>query len=96
MAHLDIVRDEHLPQVKHLQHGGGRVVRDAVSLQHVLGDEHLPGQPALVEGGVEGEEVGQVARLTAAETFVLFDALRDGFYLALLAVGACAEGKEQV
>lgn len=48
-SHLDVVGDECLPQLKHLQHGGCRVVGDGVTLQHVLGHYHLPGQPALVE-----------------------------------------------
>lgn len=53
MAYLDIIRDEDLTEVEHLQHGGCIVVADAVALQHILGGGHLPGQPALSEGSVE-------------------------------------------
>ena len=66
--HLDVVDDERLAELEDLQHGSGGVVGDGVALQHVLGHHHLPGQPALVEGRVQRQEVRQVARLAAAET----------------------------
>lgn len=50
--HLQVVGDEQLSQVIHLQHGGGIVLTDAVALQQVLGGHHLPGQPAQVESSV--------------------------------------------
>lgn len=86
-TYLQVVGDEQLPQVVHLQHGGGVVLADAVALQQVLGGHHLPGQPAQVEGSVAGQHVRQVARLAAAAAVVLLHALRDGLYLPLLAVG---------
>ena len=67
--YLDVIGDESLPQLKHLQHGGSGVVGDGVALQHVLGHHHLPGQPALVERRVQRQEVRQVTRLTAAKTW---------------------------
>ena len=66
-TYLDVAGEEDLAEVKHLQHGGCAVVRDAVAFQHVLGHHHLPRQPALPKGCVEGQQVGQVTRLTAAE-----------------------------
>ena len=68
-SHLDVVGDERLPQLKHLQHGGCRVVRDGVTLQHILGHHHLPGQPALVECCVQRQKVRQMAWLTATKTW---------------------------
>lgn len=87
-SYLDIICDEDLAEVKHLQHGGCVVVTDAVALQHVLGGGHLPRQPALPEGGVERQHVGQVTWLAAAASLILLHALRDGLYLPLLTVGA--------
>ena len=66
--YLDVVCDEHFAQVEDGQHGGGAVVRDAVALEHVLGDHDLPGQPVLVERGVQRQEVRQVAGLETTET----------------------------
>lgn len=86
--HLQVVGDEQLPQVVHLQHGGSVVLTDAVALQQVLGGHHLPGQPAQVESSVARQHVGQVAGLAAAARVVLLHALCDGFYLSLLAVCA--------
>lgn len=91
LFYLDVVCYEDLAQVEDLQHGGGVVVADAVALQHVLGGGHLPGQPALAEGGVERQDVREVAGLTAAAALVLLHALCDGLYLPLLAVGTCAD-----
>lgn len=51
--YLDVISNESFPQLKHLQHGGSTVVRDAVSLQNIFGHDHLPGQPALAEGSVQ-------------------------------------------
>ncbi|KAF3845301.1 hypothetical protein F7725_008464 [Dissostichus mawsoni] len=50
---------------------------------------NLPGQPALAEGGVEGEEVREVTRLAAAAALVLLHPLSDGLHLPLLAVRSC-------
>lgn len=50
--HLQVVGDEQLSQVIHLQHGCSIVLTDAVALQQVLGGHHLPGQPAQVESSV--------------------------------------------
>ena len=57
---LDVVEDEDLPEVPHLQHALRAVVADAVALQHVLYRAHLPGQPPLPEGRVDTEHVRQV------------------------------------
>lgn len=79
-----------------MQHGGGVVVTDAVTLQHVLGGRHLPGEPALPEGGVERQHVRQVTRLAAAAALVLLDAFCDGLDFPLLTVGACGEKTESM
>lgn len=51
-TYLQVVGDEQLPEVVHLQHGGSIVLADAVSLQQVFGGHHLPGQPAQVESSI--------------------------------------------
>lgn len=86
--YLQVVRDEQLAQVIHLEHGGCVVLTDAVALQQVLGGGDLPGQPAQVEGCIAGEHVGQVAGLTAAACVIVLHPLSDGLYLPLLAVCA--------
>ena len=83
---LQIVGDEQFAQVVHLQHDGSIVLADAVALQQVLGGGDLPGQPSQVKGRVAGQNVGQVARLTAATGIILLHPLSDGLYLPLLAV----------
>ena len=58
--YLDIVVDENLPEVEDLKDGLGRVVRDGVTLQHVLDSAHLPSQPTLGKSGVHAQGVGKV------------------------------------
>lgn len=89
LTNLDIVGGKDAAQFKHLQHGGGAVIGDAVTLQDVLCDHHLPGQPALPESSIEGENVRQVTRLTTAAAFILLHAFGDGLHFSLLAVGSC-------
>lgn len=86
-TYFQVVGDEQLSEVVHLQHGGGVVLADAVTLQQVLSGGHFPGQPAQVEGGVARQQVRQVARLAAAAPVVLLHALCDGLHLPLLTVG---------
>lgn len=85
-TNLNIVSGEDAPQVEHLQHGGGAVVGDAVALQNIFGDQNLPGQPALTEGSVEGQDVREVARLAAAAALVFLHSFGDGLHFPLLAV----------
>lgn len=92
-TYLQVVGDEQLSEVVHLQHSGGVVLTDAVTLQQVLGGHHLPGQPAQVEGRVARQHVGQVTRLAAAARIVFLHALCDGLHLSLLAVCTCDGGR---
>lgn len=85
-TYLQVVGDEQLSQVVHLQHCGGVVLTDAITLQQVFGGHHLPGQPAQVESSIARQHVRQVAWLAAAARVVLLHALRDGLHLSLLAV----------
>lgn len=85
-TYLQVVGDEQLSQIVHLQHRGGVVLTDAVTFQQVLGGHHLPGQPAQVERRVARQHVRQVTRLAAAAGVVLLHALCDGLHLPLLAV----------
>lgn len=87
--YLDIVGDQNLAQVKHLQHGGSIVVADAVAFQDILGSSDLPGEPALAKGCVEGQHVGQVAWLTAAAALILLHTLCDGLHFSLLTIRTC-------
>lgn len=50
--YLQVVGDEQLSKIVHLQHGGSIVLTDAVTLQQVLGGHHFPSQPAQVESSV--------------------------------------------
>lgn len=87
--YLDIVGDKDLAEVKHLQHGSCVVVTDAIAFQHILAGCHLPGQPALPKGSIEGQDPGQVTRLTATAALIFLHTFRDGLHLTLLAVCAC-------
>lgn len=84
--YLQVVGNEQLSEIVHLQHCGGVVLTDAVTLQQVLSGHRLPSQPTQVEGSVARKHVGQVAWLTAAACIVLLHALCDGLHLSLLAV----------
>lgn len=64
--YLNIVGDKYLSQVKHLEHGCGRVVRDGVPFEDVLGGSDFPSQPPLVERSVATQKMWQPTRLTAA------------------------------
>ena len=77
---LDVVDDVYL------QHALRAVIRDAVALQHVLHSAHLPGQPPLLEGGVDAEHVREVAGVTAATALVILYSFLDSLHLPLLAV----------
>lgn len=87
-THLDVVGDEDLAVLEHLQRGTGQVVRDGVALDDVLGGHHLPGQPSGGEHGVGAEQTWQVAGIATAAAVVVLHVLGDGLHLALLAVGA--------
>lgn len=84
--YLQVVSYEQLPEIIHLQHRGGIILTDAVTLQQVLGGRHLPGQPAQVEGCIARQHMGQVTWLTAAACIIFLHTLRNGFHLPLLAV----------
>ena len=70
----------------YLQHALSAVVRDAVALQHVLDGAHLPGQPSLLEGGVDAEHVGEVAGITTTTALVILHSFLDSLHLPLLTV----------
>lgn len=91
--YLDVVRDEDLTKVKHLQHGGCIVVADTVALQHIFGSSHLPGQPALSKGSIEWQHVGQMTWFTAAASLILLHTLSDRLHLPLLTVGTWTDAK---
>lgn len=86
--YLDVVPDEGPAEVIHLQHGGCVVVHDGVALQDVLCSCDLPGEPTEVKRGIAGQQVRQVARLTAATASVVLITFHDGLDLSLLAVGS--------
>lgn len=94
IAYLDIICNEDLTKVKHLQHRGRIVVTDAVALEYVLGGGHLPRQPALSKSSIEWQHVGEVAGLTAAAALILLHPLCDGLYLSLLTVGTWTDVKQ--
>ena len=81
MLHLVVV-----VVVVYLQHALSTVVRDAVTLQHVLDSAHLPGQPPLLEGGVDAEHVREVAGVTTTTALVILHSFLDSLHLSLLAV----------
>ncbi len=83
---LDIICDENFAQVKYLKHGSCVVVANAVAFQHIFGGGHLPSQPALAKGRVEGEHVGEMTWLTAATAFIFFHPFSDRLHLPLLAI----------
>lgn len=87
-TNLDIIGGEDAPQVKHLQHGGGAVVSDAVSFQNILSDQNLPGQPALPKRSVERQAVRKMPWFTAAATLVFLNTFSDGLHFSLLTVGS--------
>lgn len=93
-TNLDIVGGQDASQIKHLQHGGGTVISDAVALKHIFCDKHLPGQPALSKSSIKGQNVRQVAWLTATAALIFLHPFSDGFHFPLLAVGPCGGKKK--
>jgi hypothetical protein len=71
-----------------LQYRLRRIVRDGVSLQHVLNGRDFPREPALRKRRVHAQQVRKVADLAAAAADVVLDALGNGLDFALLAVSA--------
>ncbi len=85
-ADLNVVGGEDSPQIKHLQHRRGAVIGDAVALQGVFSDQNLPGQPALPERSIKGQQMGEMTRLTATTAFIFFNSLCYRLHLPLLAI----------
>lgn len=91
--YLDIVGGKYSAEIKDLQHGSSTVVSDAVALQDILSDNHFPSQPALAKCSIKGQHMRNVARLTAAKSFILFHTFCDGFHFSLLTIGALNKDK---
>lgn len=85
---LDIIRDERLAQIVGRQNSGGRILRDRIALQHVIGLGNLPRQPPLVEGGIQREHSTQMPRLATTTALIVADAFGDRLDLALLTISA--------
>lgn len=76
-----------------MKHGSSTVVSDAVALQNILSDDHFPSQPALAKCSIKGQYMRNVARLTAAKSFIFFHTFCDGFHFSLLTIGTFKKDK---
>lgn len=85
--YLDIVRGKYSAEIKDLKHGSSTVVSDAVALQNILSDHHFPSQPALAKRSIKGQHMRNMARLTAAKSFIFFHTFCYGFHFSLLTIG---------
>lgn len=80
---LDIVSNQHLAKLEHLQHRTRRIVRNRISFEHIFGTRDFPSEPALTEGRVHAKYVRQMTHFAAAAVVIVLDTLRDCFHLKI-------------
>ena len=76
-----------------VEHEVELVLSDAVSLEDVAGGDHLPGEPPLGNGRVEGEDPGDLTAAAAQTAFLFGYGFSDGFYLTLVTIRPCERGR---
>lgn len=54
---LDVVSNQHLAKLEHLQHRTRRIVGDRVSFEHIFGTRDFPSEPALTKGRVHAKYI---------------------------------------
>lgn len=78
---LDVISNQHLAKLEHLQHGTCRVVGDGVTLEHIFGARYFPSEPTLTKGCIHAKYIRQMTHFAAAAIVVILDTLRDCFHL---------------